>query len=118
MNRGFVRIGKWFVKPYQKEEKTINKRYVPASQWQTEKLNKMPYILRLKAGTQLMVRSQVIAGVHTVQIGTLYLYLWLLCLNNNIAMPYRAICCSDFFLFNRNTLLVFYNKKEETMLTR
>lgn len=29
MNRGFVRIGKWFVKPYQKEEKTINKRYVP-----------------------------------------------------------------------------------------
>lgn len=27
MNRGFVRIGKWFVKPYQKEEKTINKRY-------------------------------------------------------------------------------------------
>lgn len=28
MNRGFVRIGKWFVKPYQKEEKTINKRYV------------------------------------------------------------------------------------------
>ncbi|KAJ4935384.1 hypothetical protein JOQ06_016920 [Pogonophryne albipinna] len=25
MNRGFVRIGKWFVKPYQKEEKTINK---------------------------------------------------------------------------------------------
>lgn len=28
MNRGFVRIGKWFVKPYQKEEKIINKRYV------------------------------------------------------------------------------------------
>lgn len=27
MNRGFVRIGKWFVKPYQKGEKTINKRY-------------------------------------------------------------------------------------------
>lgn len=26
MNRGFVRIGKWFVKPYQKDEKTINKR--------------------------------------------------------------------------------------------
>lgn len=26
MNRGFVRIGKWFVKPYQKEEKILNKR--------------------------------------------------------------------------------------------
>uniref|UniRef100_A0A3B4A974 Mediator complex subunit Med13 N-terminal domain-containing protein n=1 Tax=Periophthalmus magnuspinnatus TaxID=409849 RepID=A0A3B4A974_9GOBI len=25
MNRGFVRIGKWFVKPYQKDEKTLNK---------------------------------------------------------------------------------------------
>ncbi|MEQ2207174.1 hypothetical protein XENOCAPTIV_008314, partial [Xenoophorus captivus] len=25
MNRGFVRIGKWFVKPYQKEEKIISK---------------------------------------------------------------------------------------------
>lgn len=31
MNRGFVRIGKWFVKPYQKEEKIINKRYVVLS---------------------------------------------------------------------------------------
>lgn len=28
MNRSFVRIGKWFVKPYEKDEKPINKRYV------------------------------------------------------------------------------------------
>ena len=28
MNRSFVRIGKWFVKPYEKDEKLINKRYV------------------------------------------------------------------------------------------
>lgn len=27
MNRSFVRIGKWFVKPYEKDEKPINKRY-------------------------------------------------------------------------------------------
>lgn len=26
MNRCFVRIGKWFVKPYEKDEKPINKR--------------------------------------------------------------------------------------------
>ena len=26
MNRGFVRIGRWFVKPYEKDEKPINKR--------------------------------------------------------------------------------------------
>lgn len=26
MNRSFVRIGKWFVKPYEKDEKPINKR--------------------------------------------------------------------------------------------
>lgn len=26
MNRNFVRIGKWFVKPYEKDEKPINKR--------------------------------------------------------------------------------------------
>ncbi|KAL0182666.1 hypothetical protein M9458_022041, partial [Cirrhinus mrigala] len=25
MNRSFVRIGKWFVKPYEKDEKPINK---------------------------------------------------------------------------------------------
>ena len=28
MNRSFVRIGKWFVKPYEKDEKPINKRFV------------------------------------------------------------------------------------------
>uniref|UniRef100_A0A4W5QHX0 Mediator complex subunit Med13 N-terminal domain-containing protein n=1 Tax=Hucho hucho TaxID=62062 RepID=A0A4W5QHX0_9TELE len=26
MNRSFVRVGKWFVKPYEKDEKPINKR--------------------------------------------------------------------------------------------
>jgi mediator of RNA polymerase II transcription subunit 13 len=26
MNRSFVRIGKWFVKPYEKDEKPVNKR--------------------------------------------------------------------------------------------
>lgn len=31
MNRSFVRIGKWFVKPYEKDEKPINKRYVDRS---------------------------------------------------------------------------------------
>lgn len=28
MNRNFVRIGKWFVKPYEKDEKPINKSYL------------------------------------------------------------------------------------------
>ena len=28
VNRGFVRIGRWFVKPYEKDEKPINKRFV------------------------------------------------------------------------------------------
>ena len=31
MNRSFVRLGKWFVKPYEKDEKPINKRYVGAA---------------------------------------------------------------------------------------
>ncbi|MEQ2168486.1 mediator complex subunit Srb9, partial [Goodea atripinnis] len=31
MNRSFVRIGKWFVKPYEKHEKPINKRYAGSS---------------------------------------------------------------------------------------
>ncbi|XP_014845377.1 PREDICTED: mediator of RNA polymerase II transcription subunit 13-like [Poecilia mexicana] len=31
MNRSFVRIGKWFVKPYEKHEKPINKRYATNS---------------------------------------------------------------------------------------
>ena len=33
MNRGFVRIGKWFVKPYEKDEKPINKRFVRLRVW-------------------------------------------------------------------------------------
>lgn len=33
MNRSFVRIGKWFVKPYEKDEKPINKRYVETARW-------------------------------------------------------------------------------------
>ncbi|TNN77005.1 Mediator of RNA polymerase II transcription subunit 13 [Liparis tanakae] len=38
MNRSFVRIGKWFVKPYEKDEKPINKRppaiYIREVKWE------------------------------------------------------------------------------------
>lgn len=28
MDKNFVRIGKWFVRPYEKDEKPVNKRWV------------------------------------------------------------------------------------------